>query len=122
MTVKNNTVAIVNSKAPYADNSGKDALDLALIFGSYEQDISLFFHGEGVWQLLADQHPEKLNQKNYLKTFGAFELYDIEKIYVCLDSINERMLDDNFHIDNIVILDKTSFNQRLAEHNVIFRF
>jgi tRNA 2-thiouridine synthesizing protein C len=36
-------LAIINSKAPYSSYFGKDALDVALIFGSYEQKVSLFF-------------------------------------------------------------------------------
>ena len=39
----NRTVAILNTEAPFSSAAGKESLDAALIFGSYEQAISLFF-------------------------------------------------------------------------------
>lgn len=115
-------IAIVNSAAPFSHNAGKDSLDLALIMGSYEQDISLFFHGDGVWQLHKNQQPEKVQQKNYLKTFSAFSLYDIENIYVCESSLNERNLPSKFNIEAVKVLSQPDFNQVLAVHDTIFRF
>lgn len=115
-------IAIVNSAAPFSHNAGKDALDIALIMGSYEQELSLFFHDDGVWQLHKNQQPEKILQKNYLKTFSAFELYDIENIYVCESSLNERKLPSEFHIEAVKVLSLPNFNQMLAAHDTIFRF
>ena len=94
-----NGLAIINSKAPFSSTHGKDALDIALIFGSFEQKVSLFFQGDGVYQLIADQDGSLLAIKDYLKTFSAFEFYDIEDIYVCQQSLSNRQLDENFHID-----------------------
>ena len=115
-------IAIVNSKSPFAKNDGKDALDLALIFGSYEQKISLFFHGDGVWQLIPGQQSELISQKDYLKTFAAFDLYDIENVYVCQNSLIQRALPESFHIDNVKVLSEKDFYQKLFTHNVVLRF
>ncbi|MGJ8692586.1 MAG: sulfurtransferase complex subunit TusC [Thalassotalea sp.] len=115
-------IAIVNSKVPFANNAGKDALDLALIFGSYEQNVSLFFHDEGVWQLINNQQPEQISQKDYLKTFAAFELYDIDHVYVCRSSLSTRSLNESFHIDDVTVLNEADFYQKLLSHDVIFRF
>lgn len=116
------SIAIINSRNPYSQNAGKDALDLALIFGSYEQSVSLFFHGEGVWQLINHQQPELIGQKNYLKTFAAFELYDIEHVYVCQHSLALRNLPEEFHIADVKVLSVDQFNEKLNQHNVILRF
>ncbi|WP_281557216.1 sulfurtransferase complex subunit TusC [Thalassomonas sp. RHCl1] len=123
MTEKQNkTVAIINSQAPFSSPGGKDALDTALIFGSYEQNIALFFMGDGVYQLIDKQNPELINQKNYLKTFSAFEFYDIEQVYVCAQSLKDRGLTDKFHIENTTLLEPAQFAQTLAGFQVIFRF
>ena len=117
------SVAIINSKAPYSSSMGKDALDVALIFGSYEQDVSLFFHGDGVYQLIGKQNSMLIQLKDYLKTFSAFEFYDLETIYVCQKSLEDRCLTDrNFHIDNAVVLNTKAFSEKLHQHNIIFRF
>ena len=117
------SVAIINSKAPFSSSNGQDSLDVAMVFGSYEQTISLFFHGDGVYQLIDDQQAELINKKDYLKTFSALEFYDIEKIYVCQTSLQERGLTQSrFHLDNVVTLDKTDFSDELHQHDAIFRF
>lgn len=114
-------IAIINSRSPFGNNAGKDALDLALTLGSYEQDISIFFHDDGVFQLLNEQNPELIHQKNYLKTFAAFDLYDIENVYVCQQSLSQRNLSSPLNIENINVLPQKTFNQILAEHDVIIR-
>ena len=119
---ENKTVAIINTKAPFATAAGKEALDAALIFGSYEQTTSLFFIGDGVFQVIGDQNPAAIEIKDYLKTFSALTFYDIENIYVCQQSLIERRLTANFHLDNVQVLSIEEFSLRLHQHNVIYRF
>ena len=77
MATLNKKVAILNTKAPFAHATAKEALDVALIYGSYEQETSLFYQGDGVYQLVNEQQPELINAKNFLKTF-LFNLVDIK--------------------------------------------
>ena len=62
------------------------------------------------------------NIKDYLKTFSAFEFYDIEDIYVCEQSLIERQLPSDFHIDNIEVLPPDEFSQKLLSHQHVLRF
>jgi tRNA 2-thiouridine synthesizing protein C len=121
-SLKKNVLAIINSKAPFSSCSGKESLDAALIFASFEQSISLFFHGEGVYQLIKNQDGAKVSVKDYLKTFAAFEFYDIEDIYVCEQSLIERQLSNEFHIDNVQLLSYDDFSQKLLSHQHVLRF
>lgn len=114
--------AILNARAPYSDTAGKDALDIALIFGSFEQPTSLFFQGDGVWQLSQGQNGTIISVKDYLKTFAAFEFYDLENIYVCLESLTQRGLTAEFHIENVQVLAKKEFTEKLATHHTVLRF
>jgi tRNA 2-thiouridine synthesizing protein C len=123
----NKAVAILNSKAPISQPHGKDSLDLALIFGSYEQQTSLFFQGDGVWQLIGQQNrqqnAELVNGKNYLKTFAALEFYDIKDLFACQKSLTERGLTDaGFHVDNVIVLNQQDFTDKLNQQDIIFRF
>jgi tRNA 2-thiouridine synthesizing protein C len=115
-------LAIINSKAPFSSNHGKDALDVALIFGSFEQQVSLFFQGDGVYQLIANQDGRLVSIKDYLKTFSAFEFYDIEDIYVCQQSLINRLLDETFHINDVQVLTSIEFGLALNRHQHILRF
>lgn len=120
--ISSSSIAIINSKAPFASNHGKDALDIAMIFGSYEQEVSLFFQGDGVFQLIKGQNGELLKIKDYLKTFSAFEFYDIENIYVCQQSLIERGLSERFHIDGVQLLSLAEFRETLNQAKAVFRF
>ena len=115
-------LAIINSKAPFSSNYGKDALDVALIFGSFEQKVSLFFQGDGVYQLMAGQDGSLVSIKDYLKTFSAFEFYDIENIYVCQQSLANRQLDETFHISGVQVLASIEFGVALNSHQHVLRF
>jgi tRNA 2-thiouridine synthesizing protein C len=116
------TLALLNSKAPFGSSAGKDSLDIALIYGSFEQSLSLFFQGDGVWQLVKEQDATKISIKDYLKTFSAFEFYDIEDVYVCLASLKERNLTTEFHIEDVQALQPQEFSQKLASHQTVLRF
>lgn len=115
-------LAIINSKAPFSSTAGKDALDIALIFGSFEQKISLFFQGDGVFQLIAGQDGSLVAIKDYLKTFSAFEFYDIEDLYVCQRSLTDRKLSHDFHIENVQVLSTDCFAEKLNNHQHVLRF
>jgi len=119
---KHDGLAILNTTAPFSHSAGKDALDIALIFGSFEQSVSLFFKGDGVWQLVSGQNGSLISIKDYLKTFSAFEFYDIDKVYLCEQSLIERSLANNFHIDNVTVLTKENFASKLSQHQHILRF
>jgi tRNA 2-thiouridine synthesizing protein C len=118
----NKLTAILNAKGPYSNNAGKDALDIALIFGSFEQPISLFFQGDGVYQLMQGQNGTIISVKDYLKTFAAFEFYDIENVYICQESLSQRSLSVDFHIEQVQVLAKTDFSDKLAAHHTVLRF
>ena len=118
----NKSLAILNAKAPFGNTAGKDALDIALIYGSFEQAVSLFFQGDGVWQLVQGQDGSLISVKDYLKTFAAFEFYDIEEVYVCQASLEERNLPAKFHIEEVHVLNQQAFAQKLTSHHTVLRF
>lgn len=121
MVKSNKNIAILNA-SPTINESSKAALDVALIYGSFEQKTSLFYQGEGVWQLTQNQNMEQVNVKNFIKTMAALEFYDIEHIYVCSESLSERSLSQQFHIDNVQVLNREVFSEKLHQHHIILRF
>jgi tRNA 2-thiouridine synthesizing protein C len=122
ITPQQKTISILNTCSPFGSANAKDALDVALIMGTYEQQTHLFFQGDGVWQLVANQYPETIHVKDFLKTFAAFEFYDLENIYICKQSLVERNLPEEFHIENVQVLERSDFANKLTENEVILRF
>ena len=87
-----NPIAFITRHAPHGSAYGREALDAVLATSALTEELALFFIGDGVYQLLAGQQPEGVGQRHYAPTFRMLELYDIEQIYVCADSLAERGL------------------------------
>lgn len=118
--MKNASVGIITHKAPFGHMSGKEAQDVALIFGSYEQDISVYFIGDGVYHFNANQHPESIHAKDYLKTYDAFSFYDIENVYVCQASLDERGISQLPSF--VTLMTHDELKNKLQQHQTIFTF
>lgn len=114
-------VAIIISSAPHGSAKGREALDTALALSTFNH-ISVFFIGDGVFHLLPNQHPEDILMRDYIATFNMLELYDIEDVYVCKTSLDERNLSQiTINIANQLIENK-QLHQLLASHDAILRF
>ncbi len=111
-------ILVIHNQSAMNTLSGKEALDFSLIFGSYEQDVTVLFYGEGATQALAHQDPELIKQKDYLSTIKALDIYDIEKVYVCQSSLAELSLEQHELIADItpINVDKITELKQQADH------
>lgn len=89
------SVAFVFTQAPHGCSAGREGLDAALATAALCEQVSLFFIGDGVLQLTLGQAPEKILARNYIPTFAVLPLYDVERCYLCGDSLRERGMDVN---------------------------
>jgi len=101
----------VNRKAPYGTIYALEALEVVLIGAAFEQDVSLAFLGDGVYQLVKGQDTKALEVKNFSPTFGALEDYDVTKLYVEEEALQARGLSA---ADLVVPVEVVS-TQRMAE-------
>jgi tRNA 2-thiouridine synthesizing protein C len=82
----------VNRKAPYGTIYALESLEVVLIGAAFEQDVSLAFIGDGVFQLMAGQDTVAAGMKNFSRTYKALGDYDVRKFYVERESLEERGL------------------------------
>lgn len=82
----------MNRKAPYGTIYALESLEVVLIAAAFDQDISLVFADDGVYQLTNNQDTDGIGMKNFSKTYSALGDYDIKKIYVEQESLDERGL------------------------------
>ncbi len=82
----------VNRKAPYGTIYALESLEVVLISAAFDQDVSLVFSDDGVNQILKGQATEGIGMKNFSPTYSALGDYDIKKIYVEKESLEERGL------------------------------
>ncbi len=80
----------VNRKAPYGTVYALEALEVVLIAAAFEQDISLAFIDDGVYQIAKGQNTDGIGMKNFSATYKALGDYDINKIFVEKESLEER--------------------------------
>ena len=114
-------VAIIISSTPHGSAKGREALDTALALSTFNH-VSVFFIDDGVFHLLANQHPELILMRDYIATFNMLELYDIEDVYVCKASLDKRNLNQMpLNIANQVI-DENELTQLLANQDAVLRF
>ena len=82
----------VNRKAPYGTVYALEGLEVVLISAAFDQDVSLAFLDDGVYQLLKGQDTKRIEEKNFSPTYRALEDYDIDKLFVERESLEARGL------------------------------
>jgi len=105
----------VNRKAPYGTIYAWESLEVVLIGAAFEQDVSLAFIDDGVYQLVKGQNTKELGVKNFSPTYTALGDYDIKKIYVEKESLEARGLS----IDDLMPLKWEDENEDYAEKDSI---
>ena len=82
----------VNRKAPYGTIYALESLEVVLIGAAFDQDVSLAFIDDGVFQLVKDQDTNAIGVKNFSPAFKALGDYDVNKLFVEKESLEERGL------------------------------
>lgn len=126
----------VNRRAPYGTIYAWESLEVVLIGAAFEQDVSLAFLDDGVYQLTKGQNTTGIGMKNFSPTYTALGDYEVNKIYVEKESLEERglTLDDLQHLvwedededyaekDSIRLVSRAELADVLADQDVLFNF
>ena len=126
----------VNRRAPYGTIYAWEALEVVLIGAAFEQDVSLAFLDDGVFQLTKGQDTAGVGMKNFSPTYSALGDYEVTKIYVEKESLEERGLtmDDLQHLtyedededwaekDSIRLVSRAELAEIMAGQDVMFNF
>ena len=126
----------INRKAPYGTIYAWESLEVVLIGAAFEQDVSLAFMDDGVFQLTKGQDTTGIGMKNFSPTYAALGDYEVTKIYVEKESLEERglTLEDLQHLvwededddwaekDSIRLVSRTELAEVIAGQDVLFNF
>jgi len=112
----------VNRKAPYGTIYALESLEVVLIGAAFEQDVSLAFLGDGVYQLVKGQDTKALEVKNFSPTFGALEDYDVTKLYVEEEALQARGLSAADLVVPVEVVDTRRMAEIMEEQDVILSF
>ncbi len=109
----------VNRRAPYGTIFALECLEVVLISAAFEQDVSLVFMDDGVYQLKKNQDTTGIGMKNFSKTYRALDDYEIEKIYVEKESLEARGLSDEDLIIPVEVLSSDKMREIMAQQDVV---
>ena len=126
----------MNRKAPYGTIYALESLEVVLIAAAFDQDVSLVFADDGVYQLMKGQDTEEIGMKNFSPTYSALGDYDIKKIYIEKESLEERGLslddlqdlkyededDDWAEKDSIHLVSRAELADVIDQQDVVFSF
>ncbi|MBB1521469.1 sulfurtransferase complex subunit TusC [Aquipseudomonas guryensis] len=88
------SLLIISRQAPWAGPSAREALDIALAGGAFDLPLGLLFLDDGVFQLLPQQQPAALQQKDLTANLQALPMFGVESLYVASRSLSERGLSE----------------------------
>ena len=126
----------INRKAPYGTIYAWESLEVVLISAAFEQDVSVAFVDDGVFQLVKGQDTTEVGIKNFSPTYAALGDYDVNKIYVEKESLDMRGLtvEDLMHLtyededddwaekDSIKVVSSAELAELLEQQEVVLSF
>ena len=112
----------VNRRAPYGSIYALESLEVVLIAATFDQDVSLVFADDGVYELAKGQDTQGIGIKNHSKTYRALEGYDVEKLYVERESLAARGLTEADLLVDVEVLGSAEIAALMAEQDVVLSF
>lgn len=112
----------VNRKAPYGTIYALESLEVVMITAAFDQDVSVAFLDDGVYQVVKGQHTKGIDVKNFSPTYRALEGYDIEKLYVEKESMETRGLKESDFIVPVKVIGVQEMADLMLTQDVILSF
>ena len=113
---------LVNRKAPYGSIYALESLEVVLITAAFEQDVSVVFADDGVYQLKKGMQTKAIATKNFSPTYRALEDYDIDKLYVEADSLAARGLTADDLVTSVKVVDSAELAELIEQQDVVLSF
>jgi len=112
----------VNRKAPYGTVYALESLEVVLIGAAFEQDVSMVFMDDGVYQIKKGQDTKGIGMKNFSPTYRALEMYDVEKLFVEKESLDARGLTADDLVVPVEVLTSAEIRDLMEEQDVVLTF
>ena len=112
----------VNRRAPHGTIYALESLEVVLIGAAFEQDVSLAFVGDGVYQLAKGQDTKALESKNFSPTFRALEDYDVTKLFVEQEALEARGLTEGDLVVPVQVVSAARLAEIMEAQDVVLSF
>ncbi len=112
----------VNRRAPYGSVYALESLEVVLVGAAFNQDVSVVFADDGVFQLKKGQDTEELGMKNFSPTYRVLEMYDVEKLYVEKESLEVRGLTEEDLVVPVEVMSNSEIGKLMEQQDVVLSF
>src|SRR5487761_2384257 len=109
----------VNRKPPHGTIYALESLEVVLITAAFDQDVSLVFIEDGVYQLKKGQQTKGIETKNFSPTYRALEGDDIEKLHVEKESLEARGLTEDDMLVDVTVLTREEMGELMDQQDVV---
>jgi tRNA 2-thiouridine synthesizing protein C len=111
------------SHAPYGNNLAKEGIDAILAAGVFEQNLSVIFLDDGIFQLLKNQQSSAIQQKNISDAISALPLFGIESLFVEHESLEERgLVLSDLILDELQLIARADIPSLINNQDQVFSF
>lgn len=113
------------TQPPFGSAVSREGLDALLAASAFcdEDDILICFLGNGVFNLIENQKPNEILQKDHIATFKLIDLYDLKQCFVCKTSLEQRQLQNHsFILQNIQKITQLEIFNKLKQAEKILTF
>lgn len=116
-------ILCINRHSPYDSALAREALDAILAAATFDQDISVLWMDDGVYQLLATPEDSNAHNQSIAKPLAALNLYGVEKIYVHSPSLQERGIEvEQLLLPTLEHLDDAGVKALIARQDQLLSF
>ena len=115
-------IMYVNRKAPYGTIYALESLEVVLIAAAFDQDVSLVFMDDGVYQLKKGHQTKGFEVKNFQPTYRALDDYDVSKLYVQKEALEARGLSAEDMCVPVEVLTAAQIGKLMEEQDVLLSF
>jgi tRNA 2-thiouridine synthesizing protein C len=112
----------VNRRPPYGTVYALEGLEVVLVGAAFEQDVSMVFLDDGVFQLKKGQNTGESDMKNFSPAYRALEMYDVEKLYVEKASMEARGLTEDDLIVPVEVISQAELTELMEQQDVILNY
>jgi tRNA 2-thiouridine synthesizing protein C len=115
-------VMVLLRKAPYGSVYSAEAFRTIMGIAVFEMDICVGFADDGVYTLLKDQNPEKLDMKPLGDGFPMLKDFDVKRFVVHAESLQERGLSADDLVLEAELMDSAQFAKIVEEYGRVLPF
>lgn len=106
--------------APHNGCAVQEMLDIILTTAAFDQKVALLLLDDAVFALKNNQQSEKYQAKDTAAIFKALEIYDVNDIYVEVESLQERGLTIADLLLTVKPIQRNEVAQLLKQMDIVF--